>query len=295
MCRFALYLGPPMPISALVTEPQHSLVCQSSHSRERDEPLNGDGFGIGWFAPQWSEEPALFRSVSPAWSNINLRHLARVTESPCILAHVRAASPGLPVSELNCHPFGWNNFAFMHNGFLPGFQALRRPLLQRLSDQAFDMIKGSTDSEHMFGLFIDDFAKQPSKIAPEERMAASLEATIHAAEELRLAHGIEECAQLNLAVTDGRVAAISRYASPGEGPLCEPPNSLYLNRGKQYICEDGVCYMLDPEEVRDEAVLVASEPLSEDPNWEAIPANHIAIIHEDRSVQLTPIAPYTPA
>lgn len=286
MCRFALYLGSPIKISALVTEPDHSLVCQSSHSREREEPLNGDGFGIGWFAPHAGPEPAIFRSVSPAWSNVNLRHLARVTESHCILAHVRAASPGLPVSELNCHPFDWGPFAFMHNGYIPGFKSIRRDLLRKLSEHAFQMIEGSTDSEHIFGLFIDHFEEQPAKLAPEERMAAALEATIHTTEALRQAHGITEGSQLNLAVTDGEVAVVSRYATPGD----EPPNSLYLNRGKRYVCEDGVCYMLDPEEVLDEAVLIASEPLSEDPNWEHIPPNHIATILPDRSVQLKPIA-----
>ena len=48
MCRFTLYLGPPVRLSTLLTEPEHSLILQSFHAAERDEPLNGDGFGIGW-------------------------------------------------------------------------------------------------------------------------------------------------------------------------------------------------------------------------------------------------------
>ena len=51
MCRFTLYLGPPVRLSTLLIEPSHSLIQQSFHAEERSEPLNGDGFGVGWYAP----------------------------------------------------------------------------------------------------------------------------------------------------------------------------------------------------------------------------------------------------
>ena len=92
MCRFTLYLGPKIRLSSLVVEPKHSIIDQSFHSQSQEEPLNGDGFGIAWYAPGLSEEPALFRSVTPAWNNSNLLELARVVESPLIFAHVRAAT-----------------------------------------------------------------------------------------------------------------------------------------------------------------------------------------------------------
>ena len=38
--------------------------------------------------------------------------VARVTKSRCVFAHVRAASPGLPVTELNCHPFAYGSADF---------------------------------------------------------------------------------------------------------------------------------------------------------------------------------------
>ena len=89
MCRLMLYLGPETRLSALVVEPDHSLIRQSVHSKEREEPLNGDGFGIGWYARAHSEDPAVFRSITPAWNNRNLQNLARVVASDCVLAHVR--------------------------------------------------------------------------------------------------------------------------------------------------------------------------------------------------------------
>src|SRR5690349_16561066 len=91
VCRFTFYRGEPLPLAQLITEPVHSLIHQSFHSDEREEPLNGDGFGLAWYV-DGSAEPALFRAVTPAWSNRNLRELARVTTSGCVLAHVRAAT-----------------------------------------------------------------------------------------------------------------------------------------------------------------------------------------------------------
>ena len=31
---------------------------------------------------------------------------------------VRAAMPGMPVSEQNCHPFQWGRYMWMHNGMV---------------------------------------------------------------------------------------------------------------------------------------------------------------------------------
>ncbi|MBM4197708.1 MAG: class II glutamine amidotransferase [Gammaproteobacteria bacterium] len=103
MRRFTFYKGKSLALSALLTEPEHSLIHQSFEAREREEPLNGDGFGVAWYSPG-HDEPALFRSATPAWSNQNLRELARVSESPCVLAHVRAATEGLQVGERRSMP-----------------------------------------------------------------------------------------------------------------------------------------------------------------------------------------------
>jgi glutamine amidotransferase len=47
MCRLLAYLGTPIIIDKLLYQPKNSLITQSFDSKEREEPLNGDGFGIG--------------------------------------------------------------------------------------------------------------------------------------------------------------------------------------------------------------------------------------------------------
>ena len=68
MCRFVLYRGAEISLASLLTEPEHSLIKQSIHSREREEPLNGDGYGVAWFAPAPPHAPVVFKEVSPAWN-----------------------------------------------------------------------------------------------------------------------------------------------------------------------------------------------------------------------------------
>lgn len=284
MCRFALYLGPPITLDMLVTKPVNSIIHQSFHSHERKEPLNGDGFGVGWYVPELSPRPAVFRSITPAWNNENLLSLARVAVSECILAHVRAASPGLSVTETNCHPFTHDRFAFMHNGVIGGFNRIRRVLLQSLTDEAFSVVRGTTDSELMFALFLDRYWQLEGHDAADA-MAVALEATLQHVVETCEQAGISEPSYLNLAVTDGRRAVASRFTTgvPAEAA------SLYVHQGKQYVCEAGVCHMVSPD-VGHGAVLVCSEPLSEDPGWERVPRNHLALVREDRSVTFRPCA-----
>ncbi len=106
MCRFTLYMGPPILLSSLLLEPEHYLIRQSTHSQEREEPLNADGFGAGWHVPEYSDESAVFRSITPAWNNRNLHNLSRVVTSPCILAHVRAATQSSGVNGVTKNIIG---------------------------------------------------------------------------------------------------------------------------------------------------------------------------------------------
>jgi predicted glutamine amidotransferase len=50
MCRFLVYKGTDMLMADLLTRSAQSLIRQSYRARELEEPLNGDGFGIGWYA-----------------------------------------------------------------------------------------------------------------------------------------------------------------------------------------------------------------------------------------------------
>ncbi len=101
MCRWAAYRGEPLFLEELVISPAHSLIEQSHCATKAKTATNADGFGIAWYGDR--PEPGRFRDVLPAWSDCNLKSLARNVRSPLFLAHVRAATHGSTRRD-NCHP-----------------------------------------------------------------------------------------------------------------------------------------------------------------------------------------------
>ncbi len=147
MCRWAAYLGQPIYMDELVTQPGHSLMHQSREATECKTALNGDGVGLAWYGDR--AEPGLYRDVYPAWSDTNLAGLCRTVRSGCFLAHVRA-STGAATSRNNCHPFAYGRWSFMHNGQIGGFDTFRRRADMGVSDALYPHRKGATDSELLF-------------------------------------------------------------------------------------------------------------------------------------------------
>jgi predicted glutamine amidotransferase len=275
-------MGPELPLADLVTRPENSLINQSVRASERPEPLNGDGFGLAWYIDGQSV-PARFRSLTPAWSNANLDELARVTRSRCILAHVRAATSGaFEVSEANCHPFRRGRFLFMHNGHIPGFLRIRRALMERLSDDGFNAIRGTTDTEHVFAL-IADRLRGHEEASSCALLAEALTRGISDIHELIDAHAPGTHCYLNLVLSDGKHAVACRYSSDPDYI-----DSLYLNTGSAYLCDGNRCWM-EPDSGEARALLVSSEPLNKGPRWQPVPRNHMALIDHELNIEMRPL------
>ncbi len=270
-----LYLGPEARLSSLIIEPTHSLIRQSTHSLEREEPLNGDGFGVGWYARDHTTEPAVFRSITPAWNNRNLQNLARVVASDCVLAHVRAATQSSGVNEANCHPFRWRQYLCMHNGDVGDFRLVRRKLLASVCDEAFGNVYGSTDSEHFFALFIDSLLESV-EIDPALKMARALARAISRTLDLVRAAGSTEASYLNVAISDGDCAVISRFTDEKDGT----PESLYYYTGELYPTVQ--LRRADAKRSVGHPVTVSSERLTDDSRWTEVPPGQIIILRRDR-------------
>ncbi len=284
MCRFLAYQGTPLLLADLLYHPTNSLIMQSHHARERAEPLNGDGFGVGWYVPELDPTPCVQRSVAPAWSNLNLQNLAVKMRVSCLFAHVRAATPGMAVTETNVHPFTYDRFMWMHNGSAAGFHRIRRRLRASLKDEFYDMIQGTTDSEHAFALFLNHL-QVPFGETRGGDLRRALGATIAQLNEWTRAAGIVEASFYNFAVTDGHALVISRYCS-ADGIKGA---SLHYSRGMAFVClPGGACDMhaAGPDEAA-AAVIVASERLTDDKDdWIEVPDNHTVTVLPDLSVKL---------
>jgi predicted glutamine amidotransferase len=269
-------MGPEILLSDLLYSSKNSLILQSYKSKERKEPLNGDGFGVGWYEPKISPTPCIFTSLTPAWNNQNLTRLSEHVKSSCFFAHVRAASPGMRVCEANCHPFQYGRYLWMHNGTIQGFWQIRRRLRSFLPDHLYNAIEGTTDSEHAFAVFLD-LLGDASRAHSAGEMGQALVRTIAQLERWTAETESAAPSYYNFAVTDGRSVAVIRYVSD---PTVEPA-SLYFAAGRKYECADGVCQLVDCEP-RDKAVVIASERLSEDSShWFRVAPNHVLTVNQD--------------
>ena len=285
MCRFLIYKGREVLMSDLIIKPEQSLIRQSFKARERAEPLNGDGFGVGWYMPEIDPIPCVYTDLRPAWANRNLHRLAEKIRSTCLFAHVRAASSGMTVGEANCHPFQYDRFLWMHNGGVAEFAKIKRRLRASLQDEYYDLIQGMTDSEHVFALFLNKLAPHIEDYSGQI-LADTMMATIAQLNDWTGGAGIERESRYNFAVTDGQNVIAARYVTD---PTKEA-HSLYYASGEAFEAVEGA-YRMRPTERHPKVVIIASEPLTEERSyWTAVPINHLVVITPELHVRVLPIA-----
>jgi predicted glutamine amidotransferase len=274
MCRWLAYSGTPVLLDTLLYKPAHSLIDQSLHSRLGVETTNGDGFGVGWYAPD-IDTPALIRDTGPAWSNRNLREIADHVHSPLIFAHIRA-STGTAVQQSNCHPFRHGRWMWMHNGAITDFHRVKRDLTLAVDPELFPDVEGSTDSELMFFLALT-FGLEKDPPGAVARMAGLVEHTGRR-------HGVEFPLQMTIALTNGRQLWAFRYSSRTSS------RSLFFNTRVETLraLHPDVAFL---REISDETRLIVSEPPGDLPGaWNEVPEGSYGVV-QPGSDELLPFAP----
>ncbi|MCY6382834.1 class II glutamine amidotransferase [Hoeflea prorocentri] len=259
MCRWVAYRGAQCFLEDLVTSPAHSLIDQSQCATEAKTATNGDGFGIAWYGER--DEPGHYRDILPAWSDDNLRSLARQIASPLFLAHIRASTAGRTTRD-NCHPFVHGRWSFMHNGQLSHFERLERVLEARLDDQLYSARKGSTDSELLFLLALE-FGLEDH---PKQALEAAIGFVISRAQAL----GLQPLIRFTAALSDGASLYCVRFATDKFAP------TLYSGRMTGHA-HDSYC--------------LVSEPFDEDTHrWSEIPAGSFVSV-TDAGIDVAPFRP----
>jgi predicted glutamine amidotransferase len=265
MCRWLAYRGEPLQPSLLILDAQHSLVAQSLNSPLGAETVNGDGFGFGWYPADAGAGgiPAMFHSIEPAWHDQNLREITAAVRSPLFFAHVRAAG-GPPIQQTNCHPFRYEDWLFMHNGFLADYAEVKRDLTFAIDPSLYPHVRGTTDSEVLFHLALTFGLR-------EDPVAAMSEA-VRKVETVGRDHGVRFPMQGTIAVSDGATLWAFRYSTQGRS------RSLFHSVDIPAIRE------LYPDVERldlfgDDAHVVVSEPLNDLPGtFVEVPEATVAIL-----------------
>ena len=263
MCRLLGYLGSSIQLDRILIKPEHSLIAQSYKPQEMTSGfLNADGFGFGWYDRDRDPLPYAYRNTLPIWNDVNVPELARHIKSSCHLAYIRSATSVSSIAMNNCQPFSYQNVLFVHNGFIDNFrQTLYRPIREQLSDAAYQRIEGTTDSEHIFALIVNELERD-SKLDLQQ----ALKNTILNLAEMAQEHNLEVSA--NIVLSDGKELAACRYAHGKQTP------SLY------YIKTDSA---------DGNAVIIASEPMFEG-DWISFPEASLIGVGENLEISINSIS-----
>jgi len=303
-------------MATIIHGPKHSLIKQSYGCLERKQghglpnSLNADGFGLGWYDSLGEEqtastahelhrladdipetyidrsEPCLYTSTLPLWSDINITRCFNRVSTNLLFGHVRAASLGSPVTMNNCHPFMFGKYLFMHNGGIVGFSKVKREIINSLKEEVYQTIKGGTDSEHCFAMFLNELPDLHKQLSRRELREAMMR-TVHKIE--KMMKGKCPAALLSFAVTNGSTIVVTRY-SVGTPMFA----SLYISMGSRFEEVSPRNFkMHDAFKVSSSkagAVIVSSEPLTTGgtDEWLEVPERSLLCIggchHDDRAM-----------
>ncbi|RHY89413.1 hypothetical protein DYB35_002142 [Aphanomyces astaci] len=224
------------------------------------------------------ETPCVFTSISPAWNNRNLVQLAdkvryhgmddshfrinltRPRSSPLFFAHVRAASIGSLTSETNCHPFTFDKYLFMHNGYNIHPSFFHLPSSSILSDTHDDL-----SSFALFLTHLEELGPLDQEFSGKD-MRHALGTTIRTLN--HLCH--------------------TRYVNVSSSAAA----SLYFSSGSRWIrsVERPKEYIMQRHNKEEKVFVMASERLSNEPSdWLEVPKNSIVTVTKEMNIQICPI------
>jgi predicted glutamine amidotransferase len=269
MCRLFAMSGGSTPVRATfwLLDARDSLAVQS-----RREP---DGTGIGWFG---SGAPHVDKRPVAAYEDRRFAQEARELCSPTYVAHIRFASTG-GLAPANTHPFEQDGRLFAHNGVLGDLDALEREL-----GDARSLVHGDTDSERFFALVTKRARDNGGDVEGALVTAASWAA------------GHLPLFALNVILaTAGDVWALRYPETHGLFVLERGAGGPHGGRHLEHASAAGTVRVRSAELSARPAVVLASEPMDEDPGWRPLDPGELVHVAPDLTVSRRVALPDPPA
>ena len=194
MARLFGFISNRPDLGARVLEAESRLL----EEKAKDEPL---GWGVGFYQ---GGELLLRRRPVDDRSTLAIAEALRDVRTDVLIGHVRRATVGTMRTE-NTHPFRYRQWLFAHTGKIDGFPAMRDRLAESIPQFLRRNVRGDTDSElffHLFLSFLHDAGKlQSPQVAPAD-VRIALRSSIALVDRLSQEEGAEPSG-FNLLVTDG--------------------------------------------------------------------------------------------
>jgi predicted glutamine amidotransferase len=260
MCRLFGMSGAPHRVRATfwLLDAEDSLVAQSHR-----EP---DGTGLGYFDPQRRAHVEK-RSIA-AYEDRAFAHEARAARSETFVAHIRFASTGAVAPE-NTHPFEQRGRLLAHNGVIENLPALEA----RLGSYR-GLVHGATDSERFFALVTREADERDGDVGAGLAAAA------------RWVAGEVPLFALNVVLATSDELWALRYPETHELHILErAPGGTSGARQLDHAGTAGTVRVRSADLGTKPGVVIASEPMDDDPGWRALRCGEL--LHVDGGLRVT--------
>lgn len=270
MCRLFAMSGGPQRVSATfwLLEAPDSLTVQS-----HKDP---DGTGLGFFGADGS--PVLHRWPLAAYEDREFIDDAKQVESRTFIAHVRHATNG-SVDDKNTHPFEQRGRMFAHNGLLEGIEEMDAELGPHAA-----LVAGETDSERLFALItrqIDAHSGDVTQGIVSAMRWIAAEVPLFAA---------------NFVLTTDRELWALRYPEIHRLFVLERPAGGHMgDQHLHHVSAARTVRVRSDHLTEHAAVVVASEPLDDDPGWRGLEPGELLHVDPELRVSTEIVLPDPPA
>lgn len=229
----------------------HQSLVREANSLRVQSREHKDGWGIASYGD--GELPHAARGLGPAHADPEFERVSALVASHAVVAHVRLASVG-PVRVENAHPFVYGAWTFAHNGTLQRFEEHCREIEMRIDPDLRALLRGDTDSERCFFLFLTELRRTGSlQNRAVDDVALALAQT--AREVVRITEpGATKPSSTNFLVTDGKLMICTRRH-----------RTLFYSERKKRQDRDPHEAPQDGERLQQ--IVIASEQLESETHW----------------------------
>jgi len=172
------------------------------------------GWGMGFYQ---GGEVLMRRRPIADHAAIDVAKIAGDVRTDLLLGHVRSATVGTLRTE-NTHPFRYRQWLFAQTGTLPSFEAVRERLVQSVPEFLRSSIRGETDAEILFYVFLSflhDAGRLTDALMPAAHVRDALRSSVAVVDGLAAEVGGEP-SQVNILASDGEnLYALHRGAQMG--------------------------------------------------------------------------------
>lgn len=200
-------------VFAILTSDPNLIRCELCRLKDEvrlvGEPRS-NAVGIGWYA---QEEVLLRRHKEDLELGELCTHAGM--ESEALLYHGQQLALGLSLEE-NTQPFRYRRWLFAHAGVLHSSPSMRTRLLSSLPEFLRRQIRGETDSEVAFALFLKalrDTGRTEARHLEPAIAAQLLGKVARSIEALAAEVGVRGKSSLSLLATNGRMLVAARSGS----------------------------------------------------------------------------------